>query len=254
MHFLPILAGISVALALPTQLNESLNSFPNTTAVQAYSDEDVHSNILKNFPSEYIISSENLIQFIREHPDNAHSVYLRDTKVFIDTSSLSGHAIQKRQGGFSPPVPITQTSLKNARSWWSAWQPASSCQHTGLDGSGGSINIGWSYSVAAQVSAGISLKDVIKDLTATVGFSLTTTSTKSGTETCNIPGNSVGQVWSQVRLGYADVQSQTCWYYNGALTSCNAVVALGSITVPGDSSQPRNYQIGCSVGSSNVRC
>ena len=256
MHFFAILASLGVVSALPTLSirGKPEASLSNTTIFQTFTDKEAHANVMRHLPAEKVVTSTTLGDYASNH--HSRFVYVSDLQVFVDVSTLpaeSSHS--KRQSQF----PVTSYSIQNPSWQYTSWTPASGCTSTGFDPDGGNEAIQWSKSVEASISAGLNFEDIASGLSASVGFSLTQTFSVSETTTCNIPGNSVGQIWEQTKTAHADVYSQTCWYFNGAFVGCDASQYYGGITAPSDANDWSDikgppYNKGCSAGADNTSC
>lgn len=217
--------------------------------VQRFSAEEAHANVLKYHPAGLIIQSEQLYDYSNTHSNENHTIYIEDQRSFIPMTSVSKN--KKRQwNGAGNCAGATRYSAENPSIWWDKWRPVSQCVWTGLDPAGGSEAIGWSTSIAYTETAGLDWQLIEDVLSASVGFSVTETFTKTDTKTCSIPGNSVGQVWEQTKLGSAHISSRVCQVCAFGEDKCQPDSDAGVATAPSG----EQYATGCSTGMDNVQC
>lgn len=241
MHISAVLAIATVATAFPFDTSRDV------VAIEQYTPDQTHNNILNYHPDERIVHSDQLHQYLSEHGSENHTVYVSDLRTFVAMSPVA--KIQKRQYPGVMCARYTSYQSKNPKSYWDEWKPASKCHWTGYDPAGGIESIAWSTSIAYTETAGLDW-NVVKDvLSASLGFSVTETFTKSDTKSCNIPGNSVGQIWSQNKLGFVNMESAEC-------SSCSWGSTCGEWSPAGDAIAPakEDPQTGCSTGQDKVKC
>jgi hypothetical protein len=252
MQYFALLASVGLATALPTLFlrSEPEINFSNNSVVHTFSEQEAHANVMQNFPANDIITSKDLGQYASNHQSGI--VYVSDKQVFLDVSTLpaeSSHS--KRQSQF----PVTSYSIQNPSWQYSDWTPVSGCLYTGLDSDGATLAFSWTKTVEASLSAGLNFDNLATGLSASVGFSLTQSFAVSETATCNVAGNSVAQIWERNKMAHADVYSQTCWYFNGMLTTCDGEEYYGGMTAPCNPSDiPKPYDVGCSTGADKTSC
>lgn len=167
------------------------------------------------------------------------------SEVFVNSTGLD-----KRQGEENPCFGYTAYWLYTGYTQWTSWFPASSCLYTGLDSSGGSQGISWSFSITYTETAGVTW-NIITSLGLSFGFSIAESYGESSTYNCIIPGNSVGQIWFQNLAGYGYIDSEPCFSCAfGSYCETNDVSYTGWFGVPAYNT----YALGCSTGYSNVDC
>jgi hypothetical protein len=81
-------------------------------------------------------------------------------------------------------------------------------------------------------------------------FGITESHGEPTTYGCNVPGESVGQIWFQGYAGYAAVLGRNCVVCTGEANPKCSEGPSGLVGFP----QPGNYKLGCSTGSANVDC
>jgi hypothetical protein len=96
-------------------------------------------------------------------------------------------------------------------------------------------------------------------LSASIGFTVTETWSSGGSDTCNVPAYSVGQIWEQNYLAWGWFWSEGCEScdYGGGCGGSYGFDALadGGATAPAASNElGQGVNVGCSTGSNNVQC
>lgn len=260
MHLLPLLAIAGFASAIPATAPHDIGSTINHN--QTFTKEEVHRNVLKNLPSHHIVHSDGLIQYLRENAGSNHTIYVPDEQKWVsmssfhvkDSSNLTSSNLAERET--APPVCTSwrQSWAAQTQTFWGAWTPASNCLWTGFDPAGASYTIDWSNSVSISENAGLSWGAIASILSASIGITVTQTSSNGGAQTCFIPGNSVGQMWAQKKLAWGWFWTQNCQSCNGQKT-CDAGWADGGATAPFASNQHgQGFNLGCSTGRDKVDC
>lgn len=236
----------------------TLEGFKGSNNKTSLTNDDIHKNIMKHFHKDYIINSTDIIGFLDANLDIANKtsvIYVADHRKFILTSSISttppnGTNLAKRQCASRY---YTTYWVAQNQWWWDQWEPASGCIYTGYDPAGATItiNYGWSQSIA--VNGGLDWNLIVDTLSASVGFTVTTTNSRNDGISCNIPGYSVGQIWYQQVTAWG-------WYNAEDCVACDSIVC-GDTYYPGSATAPAKTgygwwteNLGCSTGSSNVRC
>ncbi|CAL9736447.1 hypothetical protein MOSE0_J09868 [Monosporozyma servazzii] len=136
--------------------------------------------------------------------------------------------------------------------WWASWYPISTCVNTGLSSGEAEYSLTWEYSYSWSVTytGGFSWSII----SATAEYSVTKEVSRSGTLDCHIPANSVGQVWYQQHMLWADYQVQNCKRTPANKIECGAYSGYIRANAPFSSKGSDGYQLGCSTGSNNVKC
>ncbi|CCE65981.1 hypothetical protein TPHA_0N01990 [Tetrapisispora phaffii CBS 4417] len=143
-----------------------------------------------------------------------------------------------------------QIQTVDAGTWWSSWYPVSHCVYTGYDPAGADVTFSYGYEYTWSLSWGISAS--VGTISASTGYSISKSISKSAELTCHIPGNSVGQVYYQQELMWADIQVQDCSRHDGKIT-CSPWSAYNRINAPIKGEQS-NWHWGCSAGNDKVDC
>ncbi|KAJ2971789.1 hypothetical protein NQ176_g7527 [Zarea fungicola] len=206
---------------------------------------------------DHIIHSDNLYDYFSDNHGANHTIYVNNTRAFIDMSQVKPQ-LGKRQYA-NPCFGYVSNWAEQVQHWWGEWHPASGCLYTGNDKAGGSYNMAWSYSLSIADNTGVSWSIIEKVLTMSSQITVTQIWSHSGSITCNVPGNSVGQVWIQNALVWGWMWSegcQSCGYGGGCgLPFGYKARADGGALAPVASTnggQGANY--GCSAGASKVKC
>ncbi|CCC69997.1 hypothetical protein NCAS_0D04160 [Naumovozyma castellii] len=145
-----------------------------------------------------------------------------------------------------------QWQLAKSGHWWSRWYPISPCFHTESESGSSSIDLDWSYNYQWSHTTG-------KDLpwgfvVATLGNNTTYLLERSGKDTCNIPGGSVGQVWYRQHLLWADYQKQDCTMSKMSGTTCSPWSSYIRVNAPLKDDDSNGYLVRCNTGKQNVQC
>ncbi|KAJ2979538.1 hypothetical protein NQ176_g3187 [Zarea fungicola] len=131
--------------------------------------------------------------------------------------------------------------------WWNSWTPVSSCLQTNNDPEGGFVQLEYEFEIEFETGIGIGL-DIADLINAEGSFGVSESYTVSDAYACNVPGNNVGQIWSQQFITWAWMEQQSC-------TSCGSTNCGSWNGIGGASAPVRNtYQVGCSVGWDKVNC
>lgn len=183
-------------------------------------------------------------------------VYLEDKRLLVDTSTIQTDVdrivdgkLQGRQEGCFNSY-YDSYSVDGNWANWGNWLPISSCLQTGLSQAGGSTSFRWGYSMNFAESISWNPASLLGALSPSFTFQLTESYSNSNSYSCNVPGNSVGQLWFQNFNGYGYVYKTTC--HNAG--ACG--IYCGGRQGPNYSGAPGNYatQFGCSNGWSHVNC
>lgn len=140
-------------------ISGALNDKKNGTFTAA----EIHANVLKHYPAENVLTSENLYPYLLSNQNANHTIYLSDTRAFIDLRTVhqkqpatdSSNPYKRQGGGTNPCFGYTSTYTTSSGSYWSAWSPVSSCLYTGASSAAGSQALAWSTSVAYQESGSV---------------------------------------------------------------------------------------------------
>ncbi len=167
MLFLWILACLSLlAKCTPTEPAVSQPSTRPGDAEVAYNatqdlvltTEEIHNNILLNYPADLITEYSLLSTFIRAHPDLNKLVYLHDTREFVEPGAIPVLAARSLQGKRTPQKeclpgnPHYTHKVLMSRTIWYPFQPASSCAWT--ENNAGSVGEESSYTVSISGNGG----------------------------------------------------------------------------------------------------
>lgn len=97
--------------------------------------------------------------------------------------------------------------------------------------------------------------EVVRLLSAAVGFSVTQSWSNSGSITCHVPGNSVGQIWIQNRIAWGNYFKASCFSYAYGGNKCDEWYGQGGASAPRETNQwGVGVNLGCSTGWSKVQC
>lgn len=91
---------------------------------------------------------------------------------------------------------------------WSPWYQISPCLYTGLSPGEAEYTIGWAYYYGWAVPTTETVSYGV--VAATIGIESSIGISRCGSLNCHIPGNTVGQVWYQQHMVWADYQFQYC--------------------------------------------
>ncbi|KAJ2983534.1 hypothetical protein NQ176_g620 [Zarea fungicola] len=195
-------------------------------------------------------NSSSLHKMITANKTLPMLIYLEDSGLLVDTASIQTEAnskLQARQG--CPNTYYDAYSIDGTWSNYGNWLPISNCLYTNLAPSGGSLSFTWGYTMSYAESMGWGGPSIISSLSPAFSFSISQSYSNSNTYSCNVPGNSVGQLWFQNLNGYGYVYKQTCHNAGACGVTC------GSNQGPNYSGAPgTGTQFGCSNGASNVNC
>jgi hypothetical protein len=133
-----------------------------------------------------------------------------------------------------------------------AWMPASNCEKTGLDSAGGYITFSLGYSISYSESADFGGQAMLDAFGGSFGFGFEVTEEYDYSESysCNVPGSSVGQIYTANNNGYGYAYRQLV-----TETGCGEIV-YGGVDGPNYGGAPGvfNADVGCSAGAGNVAC
>lgn len=198
-----------------------------------------------------IYNSTTLHEMFNENETLPEFVYLEDSMMIVDTSTIhtkGNNELEARQG--CPNTYYDAYSIDGSWSNWGNWLPVSNCLYTSRDHSGGSLGFTWGFQISYAQSFGWSGPEIIKTLSPSFSFSITETYFNSNTYSCNVPGNSVGQVWFQNLNGYGYVYKQSCHNAGACGVSCGGRQGPNYTGAPGRAAT----NFGCSTGRRNVAC
>ena len=261
MHLLPLLV-ISGFASATTQASAEKNLDAAPQAIdpirnqnRTFSKDEVHTNVLKTLPSDRIIHSDGLHQYLRGNIGSNHTIYIPDQQKWALMSSVqvkqdSSNLTARQDQCFG----YTSTWTDQTQSFWGAWTASSGCVYTGYDPAGASLGIDWGKSVSISENAGLGWSNIADVLSASVGFEVTTTWSNGGSQTCYVPGNSVGQIWAQNYLGWGWFWSASCFSCDYG-SYCDASYVDGGATAPMSNWQwGTGFNLGCSTGYNMVSC
>ncbi|OOQ81749.1 hypothetical protein PEBR_43018 [Penicillium brasilianum] len=179
-------------------------------------------------------------------------VYHEDIGAVVDTSTIrigsnNIHNLQERQC-----VTSSYYAFYNEGAWatWGQWTPTSGCLYTGLDDAGGSLGFSIGFSMSYAESWSFGGNGIVAGLSPSFTFTLTEQYSWTWSYTCNVPANSVGQVYQRQFAGYGYVYAQLCYNAGACGITCGA--AQGPNYAGAPDMAVLNY--GCSTGCSNVAC
>ncbi|KAJ2978000.1 hypothetical protein NQ176_g4060 [Zarea fungicola] len=211
-----------------------------------WSDAEAVKNAI-DFPT---YNSTSFHQLIISNATLPEFVYLEDSNSIVDTSTVKTdgeNKLHSRQ--FCPTTSYSSYSFDGAWSQWGNWLPISNCLYTGLSPSGGSVSFTYGYSLSFAQSFGWDGSKIVA-VFPSFSFSITQAYSNSNTYGCNVPGNSVGQVWFQNLNGYGYAYKTDCVNHGACGVVCGGRQGPNYVGAPGN----RVSQFGCSTGYSNVRC
>jgi len=138
-----------VAVAMPTANGLFVRDSSNSSASEYLSPEQIHANILKAWPANKIIVSQDLDKYVVQNPDAAGStVYLKDTRTFMEIHANT--TLESRETcRFSTSRTVLRTQVV-----WDPWEPLSHCIKTDKDPNGGSTSIQYSTTKGTSWDAG----------------------------------------------------------------------------------------------------
>jgi hypothetical protein len=163
MHLLHILVLAGLAAAAPTAPVNNvkpgliLSGSPVTMLDRYYTSDEIHANVLSNLPSQWIITSDSLHQYLKDNIGANHTIYVSDQQKWISMPSVyvkQSSPSRKRQGEEDPCYGYTNTWVAQTGSWWNSWAPASGCLYTGDSSGSGSETINWSFSISIAENTG----------------------------------------------------------------------------------------------------
>jgi hypothetical protein len=270
MHLFYIIALAGLAASSPTSPKVPGPSFvlDGTSAPadnQTLTPQEAHENALKYVQADRIVESASLYTYLKSNLGSNHTIYVSDQQKFVDLSSVylkpsSGEngTKHKRQGEEDPCFGYNNYWSEQTQTWFNSWQPVSGCQYTGLDPNGGTFSLNWGSSISITETFGLDWGIIEDILSASIGFSVTETWSNGGAAACNIPGNSVGQIWDQNRIVWGWVWQEgceSCDYGGGCGGQFGSSTALGGAEAPAASyTEGTGWNIGCSTGYANVQC
>jgi hypothetical protein len=179
-------------------------------------------------------------------------VYHEDIGAVVDTSSIrigsnNNHNLQERQC-----IPSSYYAYYSEGAWatWGHWTPTTGCLYTGLDSAGGSLGFSVGFSMSYAESWGFGGSGIVAGLSPSFTFTLTEQYSWTWSYTCNVPANSVGQVYQRQFAGYGYVYQQLC--YNAGACGITCGDAQGPNYAGAPDMAVLDY--GCSTGCENVAC
>ncbi|EDO15287.1 hypothetical protein Kpol_449p2 [Vanderwaltozyma polyspora DSM 70294] len=237
------------------------------------SDKNSLENIKQSGGIVYVSNSENITDYISMYANT--DIVIKDNSTGIVYSNIFKwheednsnpifgiHKDEKSNGIFAKKDPIVydvggwhyfwdQLQTIHSGEWWSPWYPVSQCFDNSLSGDEAVINIGYGYYYGWSMERILFLNE--KALSASTGYSVSRSISKSAELECHIPAGTDGQVWYQQRMMWADVQTQGCSKSGSGKTACGRWTAYNRINAPikGESS---NSHFDCRTGDTNIDC
>jgi hypothetical protein len=219
--------------------------------------DEIHKNIMENHPKGMTMNATHFYDHISKNvmqPDDI--VYIEDEQRFAHSfNGTSNVNMTKRQYSQNGGTSYVSSWVQQTNSWFNPWGPASICLWTGYDPQGASETFTAGWSVSTSYNGGISLNLFNNLLSVSLGVTVTDTNSQSFSYTCTIPGNSVGQIWYSLWIGWGFIQSQNCVSYAYGPNQCYADYWYTSGTSPAVSGQGWwTEQLGCSTSCAHVCC
>lgn len=254
-------AGLVVAASLSAivEPNLGLSTTSQQLPYRNLTSDEVHRNILRNLPSEWLVKSDDLHKYFKDNLGANHTIYLVDEQKFVSMKNAKvknapSLVVNGDPGDQDPCYHYTSTWTVQTGQWFGAWVPASQCLWTGLSTAGGSVSIAWSASTSITENANLDW-DIIADiLSVSIGFSVTHTWSETSTYQCDAPAESVVQIWEQTYLAWG-------WFWSSGCQRCDFGGGCGGSwgfnpRPDGGATAPasNHFNIGCSTGKSNVQC
>lgn len=170
-----------------------------------------------------VYNSTSLSEMITNQKTLPPFIYHEDIGAVVDTSTIrtvsqDNSKLQDRQGCAT----TTYYAYWNEGAWseWTQWVPTSGCLFTGYDSSGGTLslseNFGWSYAE----SLGFGGSGILSALSESFTFTVTESYSWTWTQTCNIAGDSVGEVYTQQLAAYGYAYQELCYDDGACGISC----------------------------------
>lgn len=182
---------------------------------------------------------------------NSSQVIVNPLTGIVTSNIYSNETLAKRCHGCTvpnrPPIYYTRYQMPQQGVWWSPWYPVSNCEYDYL-GSGESFSMSYSWTYTYSVTVGLTANWGTISSSFTIGVAESWGQTS--TTTCTIPAGSVGQMWYQQKVAWGDMQQQNCKEQSAEGTTCGSWSQNYRVNAP----VPNSYNLGCSTGSSNVRC
>ncbi|KAE9362602.1 hypothetical protein N431DRAFT_524905 [Stipitochalara longipes BDJ] len=215
MHLLSLLALFG-ALALASPLDMFPAAEHNDTLYESRNipPAEMHANVLKSYPSELIITSDELNTYMAAHQGTNPLVYLSDTQQWVTRANESNiSALSRRQCNSGEY--FLYSSVYASKTLWYPWQPISNCLSNNKDSGTATMGFSWSYTVTIAESGGVGYAGIVGALSASVGFSVTESWSESGMYSCPVPGGTSGQIWGRKWVAWAQLKNMYCNNCNG---------------------------------------